>query len=259
MGKKIGAIVQARLSSHRLPNKVLLPLIGKPILWHIFNRLSYCRKLDFVVLATSTRTEDKRLKKVADIFNIPTFFGSLDDVLARYYQAAKKYKLDVIVRITADCPLIDPAIVDEVIEDFCRGKYDCYGLAGSFPDGLDVTAYSFKAIEKAYQEAILPSDREHLAPSYFIANKNRFKIGGLKKFKNKGHFRWTLDEPEDYQLLKIIYKNLYQSNKPFLTKNVFNFFKKNQKLLRMNKNIRRNEGYLKSLVLDKKFMQNKGV
>ena len=156
---KIGAIVQARLSSARLPGKVVLPLVGKPVLWHVLHRLQYCKKLDIIVLATSTNEEDKALKNIADSLNIPTFFGDLEDVLSRYYHAAKKYQLDTIVRITADCPMIDPGIVDEVIDGFIKGGYDCYELYGAFPDGLDTSVFSFKALEMAFKEADLLSHR----------------------------------------------------------------------------------------------------
>lgn len=255
--KKIGVIVQARLSSVRLPNKVLLPLAGKPVLWHIFNRLSYCQKVDLIILATSTKKEDKQLKKIADLFTIPTFFGSLNDVLARYYQAAKKFRLNTIVRITGDCPLIDPEIVDEIIDKFYQKEYDYYGLSGSFPDGLDVTVYSFNALEKAYQEAKLPSDREHVGGTFFKQNKNRFKTGGYVKFKNMDHCRWTLDESKDYQFLKIIFANLYQENKIFLTKDILKLLKKNPQLKKINEHIIRNEGYLKSLIEDRKFFKRR--
>lgn len=173
----IGAIVQARLSSTRLPQKVLLDLKGEPVLWHVLNRLRYSKKIKTIVLATSTLPEDRQLKRIADEFNIPTFFGSLNDVLSRYYHVAKEYKIDPIVRITADCPMIDPEIVDEVIEGFIKGSYDVYGLAGSFPDGLDTTVFSFRALSAAFNEAKLPSDREHVGADFSKRMKRGLRRG----------------------------------------------------------------------------------
>jgi spore coat polysaccharide biosynthesis protein SpsF (cytidylyltransferase family) len=256
--QKIGAIVQARLSSTRLPNKVLMLLVGKPVLWHVLNRLQYCKKLDAIILATTTEKEDKKLKETADSLNIPTFFGSLSNVLSRYYYAAKKYNLDFVVRITADCPVIDPGIVDEVIERAVKGKYDYYGLDGQFPDGLDVTIYSFKALETAFKQAVLPSDKEHVGGTFFKNNKNRFKTGGYKKFKDKAGYRWTLDEPADYKFLKIVYKELYNKQKLFNHVDIFRLLKRKPGLMKINNQITRNEGYLKSLKQDAELLNKKG-
>ena len=254
---KIGAIVQARMSSTRLPGKVLLPLAGKPVLWHVLNRLKFCKTLDIIILATSVSKEDRKLKKVADSLGIPTFFGSLDDVLSRYYHAAKKYKLDAIVRITADCPVIDPVVVDEVVYGFVKGGYDLYGLSGSFPDGLDTSIFSFKALKIAYKKAKLPSDREHVGTTFFRMYKNIFKSGGYKKFKDKGKYRWTLDEPEDYEFLKKVYESLYEEGKIFLSQDIFKLLEQNPELMKINSFIGRNEGYAKSLEEDKKFLRKR--
>jgi len=255
---KIGAIVQARLSSIRLPQKVILPLAGKPVLWHVLNRLQYCKELDTVILATSTHKEDRMLKDIADSLGVPTFFGSLGDVLSRYYHAASKYKLDVIVRITADCPMIDPGIVDEVIDGFIKGNYDCYELSGAFPDGLDTSVYSFKALETAFREAELPSFREHVGAGFFSGNKERLKIGGYEKFKDKGNYRWTIDEPADYEFLKEVFRELYKEGKIFSSQDIFELLSRKPQLLDVNSHIMRNEGLLKSLEEDKKYMATKG-
>lgn len=251
---KIGAIVQARLSSERLPRKVILPLEGKPVLWHVLNRLKYSKKLDIIILATSTNKEDRGLKNITDSLNIPTFFGSLNDVLSRYYHAAKEYKIDPVVRITADCPMIDPEIVDEVIQGYLDGNYDYYGLAGAFPDGLDTVVFSFKALQIAFNEAELPSEREHVGGEFFKRNKHRFKIGGFEKFKDKANYRWTIDEPEDYEFLKIVFKELYSSERPFSYRDVFNLLERRPDLQKINLHIAQNEGYLKSLKEDQKYL-----
>lgn len=252
---KTGAIVQARLGSQRLPGKVILPLAGKSVLWHVLNRLQHCRKLDIIILATSTQTQDRQLEDIADSLGIPTFFGSLNDVLSRYYYAAKEYQLEAIVRITADCPVIDPVIVDEVIDGFIRGKYDYYGLSGGFPDGLDVGIFTFRALEAAFKEAGLPSDREHVGASFFKNNKDRFKIGGYEKFKDKGNYRWTIDEPADYEFLKIVFAELYKEKGVFSYRDIFGLLERRPELIRINSHIIRNEGFLKSLKKDQDYLK----
>ncbi len=132
---KVVAIVQARMSSSRLPGKVLFPLAEKPVLAHVIERLQSCKSLDDLVLATSIEHEDDAIEQWCNANRVHCFRGSLNDVLDRYYQAATQHKADVIVRITADCPLIDPMIVDEVVEAFLAGNFDAYSLAGEFPDG----------------------------------------------------------------------------------------------------------------------------
>lgn len=249
----IGAIVQARISSTRLPGKVLLPLEGKPVLWHVLKRLQYAKKVGTVVLATSDAPEDRKLKEIADALEVPAYFGSLEDVLSRYYYAAKQYNIDTIVRITADCPMIDPGVVDEVIRGFLDGGYDYYGLSGSFPDGLDTAVFSFALLEIMFNEAILPSDREHVGATFIRKNRGRFKIGGYEKFSGKGHYRWTIDEPADYEFLKKVFHDLYSPEKPFLYKDVLELLKKKPELQKINSKIIRNEGYLKSLKKDKEF------
>jgi len=250
----IGAIVQARLSSSRLPGKVLLPLGNESVLWHVLNRLKYSKRLHTIVLATSTKPEDRQLKDVADELGIATFFGSLDDVLARYYHAAKQYEIDPIVRITADCPLIDPEIVDEVIEAFLAGSYDVCSLSGEFPNGLETRVFSFKALSEAYNEAKLPSEREHVGGAFFEKNRHRFKVGGYEKLKGKADYRWTIDEPEDYEFLKEIFGELYKEGDIFFSRDIFNLLERRPGLSKINSHIIRDEGYHKSLKEDEEFL-----
>jgi len=255
---KTAAIVQARMSSTRLPGKVLLPLKEKPALWHVLNRLKHAKKLDTIVLATSNSPEDRVLKEVADGLEVPTFFGDLDDVLSRYYHAAKTYKIDPIVRITADCPVIDPQIVDEVVQNFIDGNYDYYGLAGAFPDGLDVVCFSFRALSTAFYEANLPSEREHVGGAFFERNHHRFKTGKFEKFTDRLDYRWTLDEPEDYEFLKIVFNELYEEGKVFSCWDIFELLERQPELTKINTHIIRNEGLVKSLEQDRQFEAGKG-
>lgn len=244
---RVVAIVQARMNSSRLPGKVLRLLAGKPVLQHIHERLSECRLIDEIVFATSKEVSDNPIGDFCSTRNISSFRGSLDDVLDRFYKTAQQYRADVIVRITGDCPIIDPIIVDAVISGFLVGQYDCYGLGGDFPDGLDCTAFSLKAIEKAWREASLPSEREHVGP--FIENNPEiFKNGSLELFSGLSSFRWTLDEPQDFELLSLIFDELYVPGHIFYTQDVMQLLIRRPELKKINSAIIRNEGYIKSLL-----------
>ena len=241
------AFIQARMSSKRLPNKVLLPLMGKTILEHIFERLEYCKTLDKIVIVTSEDDTDKSIVDLCREKKMSYYQGSLNDVLDRYYKAAISYKADVIVRITGDCPVVDPKVVDEVVNNYFDNDYDLYTLSGDFPDGLDCQVFKFQALEKSWKEAKLLSDREHVGTYIERTCPKLFKIGGLSKFKNLSHHRWTLDEPKDYIFLKEIFSRLYNKNKLFLTKDILNLLDKEKNLMQINKDITRNQGYLDSL------------
>lgn len=244
---KIIALVQARINSQRLPKKVLLPLEDKTVLGHIVHRLFYCKSLDEIVVATSTETSDKEIVNWCKTNKVKFFCGSLNDVLDRYYKASCYYKADAIVRITADCPVIDPKIVDEVIAGFVNGNYDGYSLSGDFPDGLDCQVFSHSAIEKSWREAKLLSDREHVGAYIEKTRRELFVLGGLFKFKGLNHHRWTLDEPRDYDFLKQIFLKLYKKDYLFYTEDILALLKKEPKLMDINSGIIRNAGYLKSL------------
>jgi len=190
---KVVAIIQARMSSSRLPGKVLLPLAGRPVLDHVVRRTRTCQAVDEVWVATSTDASDDVIAQWCTEHRVPVYRGSLNDVLDRYYQAATLAQADAVVRITADCPALDPQIVEEVVEGFKAGGYEFYGLAGEFPDGLDCTVFAMTALARAWREATLPSEREHVGP-YIEKNPQWFKSGGLKRFSGLSHHRWTLDE-----------------------------------------------------------------
>jgi len=244
---KVVAIVQARMSSSRLPGKVLLPLAGKPVLAHVVGRLQSCKSLDDIVLATSIEHQDDAIEQWCSANRVDCFRGSLNDVLDRYYQAAKHYKADVIVRITADCPLIDPMIVDEVVEGFLAGNFDAYSLAGEFPDGLDCQVFAYSAIEQAWRLAKLPSEREHVGPYIEKTHPEQFKIGSLEKFSGLSHHRWTLDESRDYEFLQVVFERLHKEGSLFRASEILALMAREPDLMQINSGIIRNEGYLKSL------------
>lgn len=246
---KVVAIIQARMSSKRLRGKVLMQLAGIPVLEHVVQRVSYCKTINQVVVATSSDISDDDIETWCINHKVECFRGNLDDVLDRFYQAAKHYQAEAIVRITADCPVIDPAIVDEVVEGYQVGGFEFYGLSGEFPDGLDCTVFSFSAIERAWNESVLPSEREHVGP-YIEKNPEIFKSGALVKFKDMSHHRWTLDEPEDFKLLSFIFNELYEKDSIFYTHQIMKLLEINPEISNINSNIIRNEGYQNSLLAE---------
>lgn len=237
------------MDSNRLPGKVLMPLAGKTVLGHIIERLNYCKLINDIVVATSLQDSDNSIVNFCENNKINLFRGSLEDVLDRYYNAAKTFKADAIVRITGDCPLIDPIVVDAVITGYLSGDYDLYGLGGEFPDGLDCTVFSFDALSKAWNEARLKSEREHVCP-YIEKNQTLFRNGSLKLFNGLSHYRWTIDEQADYDLLVEIFSELYNLDSPFLTHEIINLMKEKPQLTKINQGIMRNQGYHKSLQED---------
>lgn len=239
------------MSSSRLPGKVLLPLAGKPVLSHVIERLRSCKSLDDLVVATSIEREDDVIEQFCNANRIHCFRGSLNDVLDRYYQAATYFKADIIVRITADCPLIDPIVVDAVVGGFLVGNFDAYSLTGDFPDGLDCQVFAYSAIEQAWREATLPSEREHVGPYIEKSHPEYFKIGGLEKFPGLSHHRWTLDESRDYVFLQAVFERLYKEGACFGTSEILALMERDPKLMQINNEIIRNEGYIKSLQAEK--------
>jgi len=244
------AIIQARMSSTRLPGKVLMSLAGRPVLEHVVSRIEQCKTIQKVVVATSVDSSDDDIAKWCQQNGVACHRGSLNDVLDRYYRAAKAHRADAIVRITADCPAIDPTIVDEVVQGYLNGGFEFFGLAGEFPDGLDCTVFAFSAIERAWREAKLPSEREHVGP-YIEKNPQCFKSDKLEKFSGLAHLRWTLDEPRDLAFLQEVFARLYREGTPFLAQDVLALLDREPELVGINSNIIRNEGYLKSLQTDK--------
>lgn len=242
------AIVQARMGSTRLPGKVLMPLAGRPVLAHVVQRLRACRSLHGIAVATSTDASDDPIAHWCDAHGVRCVRGSLHDVLDRYHQAASALGADAVVRITADCPALDPAIVDEVVRGFVAGDYDFYALLGEFPDGLDCSVFAARALARAWREATLPSQREHVGP-YIEHQPQLFRNGGLYKFQGLGHLRWTLDEPRDLVFLQQVFERLDRGPDapPFGAADVLALLAREPMLCAINAEIVRNAGYLKSL------------
>ena len=239
---KIGAVIQARTGSSRLPGKVLLELpygSGITVLEQVINRVKGAKTLDEVVVATTEKREDDRIEEIARKAGVGVFRGSEKDVLARYYGAAKAYGLDVVVRITSDCPCIDPEIIDRTVELHLRENAD-YTATRGFPRGLDVEVISFKALEEAYKNATQPFEREHVCPYIYTTAPEKFKIRYYEAPPDlrRPDIRITLDTEEDYALLCCVFDNLYRKNPFFGARDVVRLFEEKPYLGIVNKKIR---------------------
>lgn len=243
------------MGSSRLPGKVLKKILGKPMLELMIERLKRSKTVDRIIIATTDSPEDKKVADLAEKAGVDFYRGSENDVLDRYYQAAKRFGAsDIIVRLTGDCPLIDPAVLDEAVDFYKKNKrkfdYVSNVHPPTFPDGMDVEVFSFESLEKAWSSAKLPSEREHVS-AYMANHPEIFRIGNLSYKKDLSDMRLTVDNEEDFILIKKIFQLLYKGNKNFNLKDVLNLFDSRPELLLINRHIKRNEGYSESLKKDK--------
>ncbi len=238
---KIFAIIQARTSSTRLSCKVLMNIKRKPMLWHVVNRLKLSKKIDDIILAIPICKEDDVLEKFAKKNNIKYFRGSRDNVLSRYYGATKKFQSDIIVRITSDCPLIDPDIIDLVIKKHIKTKADYTSnvFKRTFPRGFDVEVFNFEVLEKAHKKASKKYEKEHVTP-YIYKHPKIFRLQNLeaKSMFRKPDLRLTVDTKEDMKLIKKIYNHLYKDHKQiFYIDEVIKLFNRKPELAKINFNV----------------------
>lgn len=257
MASMILAILQARFSSSRLPGKVLKPMLDKPMLLHQIERIQRSKMIDQLVVATSTDASDDGIEQMCLAHNIAVFRGDLDNVLDRFYQCVKLYNPSHIVRLTGDCPLTDWQIIDQTIEHHLEGDYDYTNncVKPAFPDGLDVEIITHSTLKNAWNNATLPSEKEHV--TYYInQRKDKFKIGGFHHTKDLLHLRWTVDEPEDFVFVEKIYQYLYDNNPFFLMGDILKLLNEHPELLEVNSHFETNEGMEKSLREDEAFLKN---
>jgi len=196
------------MGSTRLPGKILKEVKGLPLLGHEIKRVELAKKISKIVLATTTLPEDDKTEEFCKKINIACFRGSVDDVLDRYYEAATEFgSFDAVMRLTGDCPLIDPIILDQLVEFFEQGRFDYASNVGkeTFPDGMDAEIFTVKALEEAYREARLKSEREHVTS--YIRKSNHFKKGNLESSGDYSAYRFTVDNPEDFEVIKFIIEN----------------------------------------------------
>lgn len=242
---RLGAIVQARSGSTRLPNKILLKLVDKTVLQHVINRLKLSKYLDKIIIATTTNLEDDKIFNLCNENRIDVHRGSEQNVLERYYDTAQKYNLDTIVRVTSDCPLIDAKVLDKVIELHLSNDYVITTNAGidnkqrTFPRGLDVEIFDFNHLKKAKENATKNYELEHVTP--YIYEYFKSDIGYLKNDVDYSNHRWTLDTLEDFHLISKIYDFLYFVDNPFFMEDIIQLMNEKPELLSINNKVQQKE------------------
>jgi len=234
----IAAIIQARIGSTRLPGKVLKEVLGKPLLMYQIERVRASKLLDKVVVATSNLPKDDAIAEFCERNNINCFRGSENDVLSRYYECAKEFQADIIVRLTADCPLSDPIVINDVISLFQKERADYAANTAPpkttrFPDGSDVEVFSMQALERAFIECQDHHDREHVT-LYFWRYGNNFKTVQLTQDLDWSRYRFTVDYPEDFEVVEFIIKELLKNNEFGYIENIIKIIDSNSMIKQKN-------------------------
>ena len=233
------------MGSSRLPGKVLMRVDEKKtVLSFTLEQLRFCKNIDRVVIATTNLKEDNIIADFAEEIGVECFRGDSQNVLDRYYSCAKKFNFPVIVRITADCPLIDPQIVDTVIEEFKKKSVDYVTncIERTFPYGTEVEVFSILALAESWKNAKLPSEKEHVTP-YIKNHQEKFRVFNLRHKENFSRYRWVVDRENDLDLVRKIVMKIYE--RPILMKHIVSLFAKEPNLLHINEKNITDEGYLK--------------
>ena len=244
---KVTAIIQARMTSTRLPGKVLMEVMGRPLLSYQIERLRFSKMIDKIIIATTVNKEDAPIIELAQKEELDFYSGSEDDVLDRYYQTAKKYNVMHIMRLTADCPLIAPDICDSIADAYFENGVDYIRTGETFAEGLDCEIVGFKALTKSWLEAESKSEREHVT-LYIHNHPELFKTIVKENETDDSRYRITVDEEGDFLVVKAILKNLYKENDGYFTvSEIKSYLDSHPAVYRLNSDIIRNEGLVKSL------------
>lgn len=240
--KNIVAITQARFSSTRLPGKVLKQLGSQTVLDLHLKRIKKSKKITTHILATTTESEAKEMVAIAQRQGFLFYQGEINDVLDRFYQSVKDKRPDYIIRLTSDCPLIDPKYIDDAIEKFLAAKVDYASncLNPTLPDGMDVEIFTFGALEDAWKNAVLKSEREHVTP--YIRDCGKYKLLSIEYPMNYENLRMTLDMPEDYKVLSILVENCGEEAS---LECLIDYLISHPEVVEINSIFQRNEGYRK--------------
>jgi spore coat polysaccharide biosynthesis protein SpsF len=251
------AILQARMDSTRLPGKVMKPILGTPMIFLQIERIARARHIDKLLVATTSDEADNVVADECIRRGLAVYRGSQLDVLDRYVKAAEEYRPRAVVRLTADCPLADWTVIDCAVQTYFHGHYQYVTNVNpqTYPDGLDVEIVDYEALRIANIEARLPSEREHVTP-FISARPERFSAGSLRSPVDLSAMRWTVDEPEDFELVRAIYEALYPTKPAFETRDILDFLRERPELIRLNQHIVRNAGLLKSFEADKIFLRS---
>lgn len=253
MRKKITAVIQARLGSTRLPGKTMMVIENAPLLGHLVNRIKATTYVNDIIIATTVNKRDDAIVEFAGNNNLKFYRGSEEDVLDRFYNTCVEFSVDTIVRVTPDCPLLDPQVVDLVVSAYIEGNYDYVSnvIIPTFPDGLDTEVFSFQSLKKAWHEAELLSEREHVT-AYIVKHPDKFRIFNVKRDgEDISWMRWTVDTQKDFEFIREMFSNISIKEDMFYLEDVLDVLNRKPELLKMNADIMRNEGYLKSLQKDK--------
>ncbi|MCQ5366113.1 glycosyltransferase family protein [Anoxybacillus salavatliensis] len=220
---KVAAIIQARMGSTRLPGKVLKKVLDKTLLEYQIERVKRAKTIDEIIIATTTKESDDPIVHLCQQLSIPYYRGSEEDVLSRYYEAATTFGVDVIVRLTSDCPIIDPNVIDKVVEQYLdnRDRYDYVSntLTRTYPRGMDTEVVSYEVLKRAHEEARELTYREHVT-AYIYHHPDQFRLCNVSNEKDESKHRWTVDTEEDFLLIKNILETLYPLNPLFTLEDV---------------------------------------
>jgi len=236
-------IIQARLGSNRLPRKILKPIMGRPVLYYLMERVKFLTQVDSIIIATSINPRDDELVEFAIKNSINIFRGDEEDVLSRFYHAATFYDANIVVRCNSDCPLLDPLIVDEIIKEF-KSNIDSIDylsniLEPSYPVGMHTEVFTYEALSRAFLDAKDLAEREHVTP-YIYRRPNLFRLKNRLLDVDLSSHRWTLDYEEDFDLIKKILTNIYHKNPKFTMEDVIKLVNTNPEWKYINSHIYKN-------------------
>jgi len=239
-------IIQARMNSKRLPGKVLKEINGKPLLSYLYERVASSKLIDKVAIATSSDKSSLPIVKFAERHKIDVFAGSENDLTDRLYMTVKTFGGDTVVRITGDCPLVDPEVIDKIVRFYLdnEDKYDFVSntVKPTYPDGLDAEVFPFSTIEKAYCEIKDPFWREWVT-SYILEHPETYRIGNVENDRDLSNLRWTVDYKEDFDFAASVFRELYPKKKRFLMKDILQLLEREPHLREINKVHGRNINY----------------